>query len=145
MSTFIAPGARALALAQPSPACFAFNSYPPPLPLPPLTPSALSLSTLDENAVMPSSISSRQSLSSCGASVRYTPRRRNALVPLPLLPPVPPHVVVKRIAGVVCTLFLSPVTASHSTSITADALSVCLMTCDSKNTGKNPQYIIQQQ
>lgn len=52
---------------------------------------------------MPAPTPVRQSFSSCGATVRYTPRRRNALVPLPLLPPVPPHVVVKRIAGVVCT------------------------------------------
>ena len=109
MSTIIASGARALALAQPNPACFAFNSYPPPLPLPVPLPTlstlSLSLSTLDENAIMPSPNSPRQSFSSCGASVRYTPRRRNALVPLPLLPPVPPHVVVKRIACVVCTPF----------------------------------------
>ena len=61
---------------------------------------------------MPAPFSPRQSLSSsCGATVRYIPRRRNALVPLPLLPPVPPHVVVKRIAGVVRTLSPYPPSA----------------------------------
>lgn len=91
-------------------------SYPPPLPPITHTHTPPTPSTQDENG-MPAPTHARQSFSSCGATVRYTPRRRNALVPLPLLPPIPPHVVVKRIAGVVCTLSPYPPLSASTRSL----------------------------
>jgi hypothetical protein len=85
------------------------SSSPPPLPSSPLS-SSPPPPTQDDSAMAGPTgpTGPTPSRSSCAAMVRYTPRRRNALIPLPLLPPVPPHVVVKRIAGVVRLLLSLP-------------------------------------